>query len=569
MQDDKQNNQPLEDDILQSKADIREAMNMFGHSPSAEPVDDMPADISPKSEADDTFLEAELVGMETDIDDALPADVPKAESRTPQKQNQPIPIRSVPQPQPEQEKSDDRQTLQKNLETLKSQLRQKDKTLAQQADRLEFLEKQLQHAIVLERAKSRFQQEVQTLNEKNHQLTAQLAQLKTRPEGGQPTNTSLEPLQAKLETAESALSEQQTLLRLSQETTETLREELASYKQNADSAQSQLDRKDRSLAQLQSAHEQLRRDYERLRTGKDDELTNTSNALNELQKQYRQLEEDTEQIRHEYEAFQTQANEEIRLLTERNDALENQNASLSEEVNRLKEENARISEALTLHESAAATDKTIREELAKTQRQKDELAKRLQTAQSVETDLRSQIEQFRISTASAEAMREELAAVRHQTEELLRRNRTLEQQLEQLHNQVDEPEVADELFVPPTESFEDEPAPEDNDVVPAFNLAEQIMEEHRRSVAGRRRRVEPVAAISQSRSIRDVMQHYVSSAASDTDTDDTPANTKHHLWIDQSLTPFQQEILQEIVRNDMQRYTQNSFTMTGYASMTN
>jgi hypothetical protein len=85
--------------------------------------------------------------------------------------------------------------------------------------------------------------------------------------------------------------------------------------------------------------------------------------------------------------------------------------------------------------------------------------------------------------------------------------------------------------------------------VPVYNLAEQIMSEHRRSVGARRLRVEPSGSKGKGESIKDVVKQYV-----DRPVSPKPAASCYDLWNDDSLTSFQQELLQEIAQKDILKY---------------
>ena len=114
----------------------------------------------------------------------------------------------------------------------------------------------------------------------------------------------------------------------------------------------------------------------------------------------------------------------------------------------------------------------------------------------------------------------------------------------------------------------DNPTDEDSGI-PVFNLAEQIMEEHRRSVTHRRQRSVVASSAPHKNSIKSVVQQYVHSADSAPIAVNRKSSIDHHPWIGQSLTPFQQEILEEIVRKDMDLCSHKYLSSAKCPSMNN
>jgi len=122
-----------------------------------------------------------------------------------------------------------------------------------------------------------------------------------------------------------------------------------------------------------------------------------------------------------------------------------------------------------------------------------------------------------------------------------------------------EPEQAKPVSQETSAAF-DEAAP-----IPAFNLAEQIMAEHRRSISARRQRIEPSQSVPRNEPIRHVVEHFVAhpSYAAQNQSDEFSAA----FWTDGSLSAFQQELLKEIVLRDIEsrpirQNTPKAFTMT-------
>jgi chromosome segregation ATPase len=126
----------------------------------------------------------------------------------------------------------------------------------------------------------------------------------------------------------------------------------------------------------------------------------------------------------------------------------------------------------------------------------------------------------------------------------------------------DEPPVCDSVAdtsvteAPPSQDVPVEPSAEPAEM-PAFSLADLILSEHRRKAAVRRQRVEPTARERSDSGIRQVVDQYIQPAPA------APAEAKAcsragRMWEDDFLTPFQRELLQEIIRNDIHRLGDNA-----------
>ena len=105
----------------------------------------------------------------------------------------------------------------------------------------------------------------------------------------------------------------------------------------------------------------------------------------------------------------------------------------------------------------------------------------------------------------------------------------------------------------PVEPIEAEAAPQ----IPRYNLAEQILSDHRRSTASRRKRIEPVASKAKEGSVENVVKQYIGESATAGQTKAERTTLCHNLWDDDSLTSFQQELLQEIIQRDISEYCIN------------
>ena len=140
---------------------------------------------------------------------------------------------------------------------------------------------------------------------------------------------------------------------------------------------------------------------------------------------------------------------------------------------------------------------------------------------------------------------------------LEKENAALQSQLSQLAAQAEPSTVSTNRDAaqtePPVEPIEAEAQPQ----IPRYNLAEQILSEHRRSTASRRKRMEPVALKSKDDSVKNVVKQYVGMAVTAGQTKVERTALRHNLWDDDSLTLFQQELLQEIIQRDISEYCKN------------
>ena len=315
MQDNKPNNQSLDDDILQCKADLREVFKTMGLTGSDNVVVPLGSDASPGTieslEADDIFLEAELL-EKSDLNNSITDDFllpdadeqavspkpepteaqppslacpavpiePKADTITTEKDTQIDQLRQQLESMKTQrsqleakgqellqklqrtsresdslkfqlaQEKNTREKLQKDAADIQKELQVKSQELGQQTERLGFLEKQLQNAVVLERAKSHFQQEAQALSAQNQQLAAEIVKLKSQRDSLHKTDQHVQTLREELQAADKALSEKEEALRQMQETLTALKEELSLHQQREADLLGKLEQNERSLADL-------------------------------------------------------------------------------------------------------------------------------------------------------------------------------------------------------------------------------------------------------------------------------------------------------------------------------
>jgi chromosome segregation ATPase len=653
LQDNKPNNQSLDDDILQCKADLREMFRTLIRPDSDKPKS-AEADIK-AVEADDLFLEAELSGdadtadsisdallledieeihtspdpQEPEVDEKthqLPAvislkseDTPKAadysiapylqqlESMKSQRAQLDTHNRQLREKLQQTSRETDslkfqlaqeqhaREKLQKDLDATALQLQEKSEEFHQQTARIAFLDEQMQNAVSIERANLRLRQEAQALSVQNQQLLAEAEQLKSRPDASHQSQELVQTLRGELQEAEQVLTNKQADLQRMQETLAALQQELSLRQQKEAELSQQLTEKEHAFSNLNASYAEMREALERFRTEKEAALSAVSGQLKESAEQNRQLRDDGEQLRHEAEAFQTQANGEIGLLTEKTALLKIENDGLSEALERLKTENQQLLQAAEELETAKrhlknsddefqqvhefsqklrAENESLTAALSQVRGEKEELHARLQAMESAESRLQEDIRQLQETAAAGDSLRHELDAAQQEIDRLQHANRSLQDQLDAIEAEefvATELDAGDDELLEAIASpagFREVSAAEENEI-PVFNLAEQIMEEHRRSVAGRRQRVAPSAMSSQGPSLENVIRQYIPTCQTHAASPKPEIPGSPYLWTDQSLTPFQQEILQEIVRKDMEFYSHRRFTHPAYSTMNN
>ena len=303
-----------------------------------------------------------------------------------------------------------------------------------------------------------------------------------------------------------------------------------------------------------------------------------------------QLQIDLEQARHEYEALQTQTNGEIHTLTGKIDILQHENRTLSEGISGIQEEQRQtkdISEKLqsielnfkNTHEELLEERKkseNLRQEhereksiLSETLQEREKLLTQRQELQTTEHQLRDEITLLQEFIKEDDLISDKLIVAQGECEKLKNQNQQLQRQMNDMR-QAALLASAEKFEMPEGTASDAGSHIEEDSGIPVFNLAEQIMEEHRRSVANRRQRLEPVSSTSpRGKSIKRVVQQYVGSVGPVPIAADRKTSIDHHPWAGQSLTPFQQEILEEIVRKDMECYSYKNLTPTKYSSMNN
>ena len=385
-----------------------------------------------------------------------------------------------------------------------------------------------------------------SLQRENHSLTAEISRFKDELEDSRATSAHVQQLRKELESVELTLSHERAEMRNLEGTLKTLGDELEEINQDKQHLSEKLTAKEQELEQQQQKLEQLQSEYERFRYQEDSELVSLNAQLRSSKSDLQQLTTELEQARHEYEALQTQTHGEIGALTEKTGFLQNENQTLSEEISRLKKDLENAKETSEKLQNIEINFKNAHEELLDERKHSE--------------DIRQKYEQVKATLSKAQ----------EEKEALLNQQQELEHQIKDIQEAPFSP-APEETFnlseEPPLESI-DNPQKEVDDI-PAFNLAEQIIEEQRRSAANRRQRVKPVSNASRGTSTMSVVQQYVHPAESATVSVNRKTEIDQSQWIDQSLTPFQQEILEEIVRKDMEFYSHKHLSSVKYHSMNN
>ena len=503
-----------------------------------------------------------------------------------------------------EQNSNDRDTLLEDIRELKKELQDKSEILTGQQEQLDSANEKLLGFSELQEANSKLQKAVdqlgmqqteftsekQQLQQENQRLLADIDQLRAQTNDFQTISEQAERFRKELEKTDIILSQERAHIRQLVGTVKGLEEELAVVRDKRQELAEQLSTKEQELEQVSSEHKRLHDEYNGFRNQENREISDMTFQLEDYRDKIRNIEGQLEQVRHEYEAFQTQANGELCVLTEKNQQLYNESQTLTAEAAALKEQLQHADQQANRFQAveidlknandALSTERLSREELqqqyehlqstvSQMNRDKNELSACNQQHQATESLLRQEIERLEESVRSIETASNELLEAKSTIEQLREQNRVLEEQISETtfslendsedHSSVEEDSAFD---------FVGHDVAKNSDI-PVFNLADQIMEEQRLAAANRRQRPEPAASAPSNNSISDVVRQYVGSANTAASEVNKRVGTEHHPWTDPSLTPFQQDILQEIVRKDMAFYGQNNRGAVNYPSINN
>ena len=438
--------------------------------------------------------------------------------------------------------------------------------------------------------------EIQALTEKTtllqnekQNLVVEITQLKDQLADSHETDVQAQQLRNELHSLELTLSHERAHVRDLEGTMKSLENELTDVNHGKQNLSEALTEKEQELQQQQQKIEQLQNEYERFRHQEDRELENLTFQLKNSKSDIHQLQTDIEQSRHKYDDLQTQTSKDVQELTEKTNLLQSEKQTLSDEIAYLKEEQQKakeISEKLqcievdfkNVHkelinerensENLRNEHEQVKSVLAQTQQEKEKLSSQLQGLQSTEEQLRNEIAALQKAVEGKGFSEEKLATAQDEIERLNAQNEQLQSQISDMESAEVSPQEAvkipEKIISEPTDNLTEE-----NSGIPVFNLAEQIMEEHRRSVSQRRQRIESDSNATHENSIKNVLEQYVHSANPVPVAEDRKSNIEHHPWVGQSLSPFQQKILEEIVRKDMELYSHKYFSSTKSSSMNN
>ena len=502
-----------------------------------------------------------------------------------------------------EQKNSDRDTLLEDIRELEKELHDKSEILSNQQQQLDSANEKLMGFSQLQEVNLKLKKELdqlgdqqpefaserQQLQQENQRLLEDIDQLRAQTKDFHAISEQAERLRKELEKTDIILSQERAHIRQLTGTLKELEEELDVVRHERQDLAERLSTKEQELEQALSEHKRLHDEYNGFRNQENRDISDMTFQLEDHREKMRNIEDQLEQVRHEYEAFQTQANGELSILTEKNQQLSNESRTLFAEAAALKERlqhaDQQIDRIQTIEidlknaNDALSMERLSRQELqqqyeqlqstaSQLHREKDELVAHRQQQQAMESQLRQEIEKLQESVGSFEDIGSELAKAKNENDQLRQQNR-------QLQEQVTEITVSEENDFGDDSSLEDDsaivfadPNENQNNEIPVFNLADQIMEEQRRAAANRRQRPEPAVSAPSGNSISDVIRQYVGSANTAAEMNKR-AGIEHHPWSDPSLTPFQQDILREIVRKDMAFYGRKNPNAVNYSSMKN
>lgn len=468
----------------------------------------------------------------------------------------------------------------------------------------------------------RLHEEVRRLNTLSSDYERRIEQFNTQLQNAQEINSENKDREEELARYESALAQERTRQQLLQCQIQEMQEKIKQFETERVLIAEKLELAEKDKQTLQVDFDEVRREFHAYRDAALQEQHGLSTQLESVQKDKHSLKEDLVRIRSEYEAYQTQATHEINQLSEQYESLqhtrhqesrqiEKQNTDLKasvqkqqEQIEALNELHPRLElanqEILELTESKNSLLHEIEQvKLSHNQSAEENLSlsDKLEEARMLEQELRAEIAFLKNSTekdttdhnAEIESLIRQKQIIAEDKRRLLAKmemlqesNHTLQTETERLkhenlllYSRLDEIKLAPDAIAEDIESEHDETEPEDTSGVPespykvtqipAFNLADQIMAEHRQAVSCRRQRVHP-GSPKINNSMEQVVQQYIGKKQPQ-----HPITSKYHdLWLDDSLSSFQREILHEIVHKDIESYSKKPHVINrGYTLMQN
>lgn len=407
-----------------------------------------------------------------------------------------------------------------------------------------------------EHALAGWQRQKQQNEEETARLHEQLAQFQSLQRELQVTVSHNHALRQEMSEIEAALSQHQVKIR-------DLEAQVRQLTDEKDSVRQQLDQVNRSDEQLRSDENAQRRELETLQQT--------------YLKYRRQAEQEIEELNHKFQSLIGH----VRIV-------EHQAAEHKHEAEIVK---------LRLQETVAA-DETVRRELELAHDNEQSLRANLTELENKITALQvihcNAIETVQAEKKDIEEQQRQFTHERHQLQkeiERLQLEMRLRDEAESASSEPNlrqpqdtrletilEPEEISALMTPlehedqmPAEALSaeaehsdapvsDRPAVQtDEPDKSAFSLADLIISEHRRAVSSRRQRVSPASGQPGERGIRQVLEQYVKPAASAMPQTVAPAGMRYAaMWEDDFLTPFQRDLLKEIIQKDIEALSQNN-----------
>ncbi|MCE5186166.1 MAG: hypothetical protein LLF76_08595 [Planctomycetaceae bacterium] len=351
--------------------------------------------------------------------------------------------------------------------------------------------------------------------------------------------------------------------------------QLRAFEMENASLRTQLTETEAALSQRQAAIRQLEAQLRELK----EKIASAELETRQVEESGRKLEQEEQIIRRELEAirstyskYRQDAEEEAVELNHRIQTLLGQLKKLEDQIAHHPEEVRQIEQDLECQRQSAAQlkadldavcgrEKTLQEQLAAmeaTSKARDlQNQSQWKAAQAEKIALEEQQQQLKDDLADLQRKLEQLAAT--QAADASAASEPADKRLEILL----EPEEVSALMKSPEadeEDFSDEPAEAAVDEAAsdvaavtdkgAFNLADLIMSEHRRSVSSRRQRIQPIASGQNSRGTRHVVQQYIKPGPDEFHP--AAASTAARMWEDNLLTPFQRELLREVIQRDIE-----------------
>jgi chromosome segregation ATPase len=395
--------------------------------------------------------------------------------------------------------SDQLTNAQQQIQTLCSQLDEVRSLLSQEQERASSLKQENQRLqdVCLEQdhTKGHLQTKIQALDEQARNRDAELSALREQSTQSQ---------------QQSAQQLQQTYLEKQQ-----LQQELdrvhAEHHASVEAFEAKIAGLNQQLNVTVSGHQELEERHNQLQSAAAEKQL--------LQQHADTLRSENENLKHELSNLRSQFDQICRDQEEQVEVLRQENKQLSEQHQRLADSGIQAQERM------------------------DALISQLQQQQE-------SIKQFELAQAALQASEDEVAGLRNENDRLQTELDALQSQIKTAIEPMQaDTNVDDHEF---TEPMEQQPAAD----IPTYNLAEQIMSEHRRSIAARRQR--PVASTARDKieSVENVVKQYISEPIPVGPPQHGQNDSYYDLWNDTSLTSFQQELLREIIHKDISLYSE-------------